>query len=200
LIGACGFYTTYKGSKPVLAGEIHQTPVVELDGLDLNIRVFNDIRDFQMVNSVVLVPVYVSGKDEAVYESQEEFFVLLGYRPHKEGFTFDPKKTWLVTDGKKLEASVEDAWKNPVSRFSSKWTGFCGKPIPDSYERISRDPVPRDDSGFWHCYNLKFDLSPPNPSDKFGLIIEGMTRDETLYPIPVIWFEEYIWHHNDSVP
>ena len=90
-----------------MAGETHQTPVVELDGLDLNIRVYNDIRDFQMINSVVLIPLYVSGKDEAVYEGQEEFFILLGYRAHSEDFTFDSKKAWLLIDGKKLEASVE---------------------------------------------------------------------------------------------
>ena len=200
LLSACGFYTTFKGSKPILAGETRQTPVVELDGLDLNIRVYNDIRDFQMVNSVVLIPVYVSGKDEPVYEGQEEFFILLGYKAHTGDFTFDAKKTWLLIEGKKLEASVEQKWKNPVSRGADKWTGFCGKPIPDSYERISQDPLPQDDSKLWHCYRLKFDVSPPHPSDKFGLRIEGMARGGALYPIPDIWFEEYGWQHNDSVP
>jgi hypothetical protein len=200
LLSACGFYTTYKGSKPVLAGYVDRTPLVELEGLDLNVRVYNDVRDFQMVNSVILVPVYISGKDEAVYDDQENFFMLIGYRAYSTDFTFEPDKIFLVIGDKRLEASVEYAWINPFPSRSDAWTGFCGRPVPESYERISRDPLPQDDLEMWRCFKIKFNVPPPSPSEKFGLSIEGMSKTGTPYPIPVIWFEEYIWHHNDSVP
>ena len=200
LSSACSFYTTYKGSKPVLAGDVDRTPLVELEGLDLNVRAYNDVRDFQMVNSIILVPVYISGKDEAVYDDQEDFFMLIGYRAYSTDFTFEPDQTFLVIGDKRLEASVEHVWINPFPNRSDKWTGFCGRPVPESYERISRDPLPQDDSDMWRCFKLKFNVPPPPPSEKFGLSIEGMSKAGTLYPIPVIWFEEYTWQHYDSAP
>jgi len=200
LIGACGFYVTYQGSKPTLAEDEKRTSIVRLSELDLNIRPYNDVRDFFMVQSPILVPVYITGKDKAVHSGQEEFFMLFGYRVHGDGFEFKAEKVKLLIGDERLGASVEHEWKNPVSKWGDEWRGFCGSPVPKSYQRISREPLPKNVSEFWHCYKLRFDISPPAPSVKFGLSIEGMSKFGTPYPIPVIWFKDYTWRQVDSVP
>ena len=200
LLVACGVYTRYQGSKPVLAEELQGAQIIKLGRLDLNIRAYNDVRDFHMINSAILIPVYISGKDEAIYEGEQEFFVLFAYQPHEKGFELDTTKIQLLSGERKFDASLEQHWTNPAPSKGSEWTGFCGRPVPEGYERISRKPVPESETELWHCYKLKFDLPPPAPTEVFGLNISGMSQAGSPYPIPTIWFEDYPWVQADSVP
>ena len=197
---ACGVYTKFLGSKPTLGEHEVWTHRIILDGLDLNIRPYNDIRDFEMVNSVVLIPVYVSGEDKPLYEGQSEFNFLFGYLPHEDGFSLDPHKITLLLGDERFSVSVLHEWLNPVSKHGDSWYGYCGRPIPDSYHRMSYDTLDEDEWKNWHCFQLRFATPPPHPSTKFALVIDGFERNEEKYEVPVIWFEEYVWHRSDSVP
>lgn len=199
-VSSCGVYTKYLGSKPIIGESDVWTHRIKLDGMDLNVRTYNDVRDFQMWNSIVFVPVYISGKDEPVYEQTSNFKVLFSYLPNEKGFSLDPNKIVLIVDDERFDATVLTEWWNPVPRRGNSWTGYCGPPVPDSYQRISYEEFSDEEMENWHCYQLQFGLPPPHPSKKFGLSITGFKKDGSNYEVPDIWFEEYIWQQSDSVP
>lgn len=200
LSSGCGIYTTYLGSKPSLGVEYVWAHKIELDGLQLSIRPYNDIRDFQMVNSIVLVPVYISGEDDPVFNGQDIFYIKFGYLPSDAGFSFDPEAIRLVIDEETFEPTVLGKWLNPDAKYGDSWDGYCGREMPESYQRMSYKPLDKTETGNWHCYKLQFDLPPPHPSKKFSLVVNGFTKNGQEFAIPTIWFEEHEWQSTDSIP
>ena len=201
LLQGCGTYTKYESSRPEISEQEVWTHTIKLDDLELNIRPYNDIVTFEMVQSIVYVPIYIETEDRSVYQRDNEFRVMLGYHPLTKGFSLDAERIVLLLDGKEFSADVLNEWTHPVSRWGNELYGYCGKPIPAGYHRISGTSAePRGETEMWHCYELLFDVQPPSPSERFAIFVNGMKKNEVPYEIPVIWFEKYERTDIDSIP
>ena len=200
LSSGCGAaYIKNFGSKPELGGE--QPPkshIIKLKSVDLYVRPYNDFRYFDMWN-VMLIPGYISKEDKPIHTERLEFNLLIAYLPRQTGFLLDPEKITLEINNKKLEADVLSEWLNPVSKRGDPWTGYCGEPIPASYQRITSEPLPTDEENNWHCYQLKFDVETPHPDQEFSVTIDGMSLDGVKYQVPIIRFKMYEWYDHQSL-
>ena len=200
LIGCGGGYIKNYGSKPVLGGKRPpESNIIELDGLDLYIRAYNDFRDFEMWN-VMLIPVFVEDEDKPLYENSNVFNVLLAFLPSDSGLLLNPEEISLVLDEEKHNAALQKQWDGMLYRYSADvWTGYCGTPSEDLSDHI-RDKKARwpKETG-WRCFMLQFAVSPPNPSQAFSIIIEGMSKDGEKFEIPIILFEKFEWYDHSPL-
>ena len=200
LSSGCGAgYIKNFGSKPVLGGEHPpKSHIVKLENLDLYIRPYNDFRDFEMWN-VMLIPVYISKEDKPIHRERFEFNLLLAYLPREPGFLLDPEKINLELNDKKIGSTVVSEWVNTAPKRGDPWSGYCGEPIPDSYQRIPSKPPPKDEENNWHCYQLKFDIETPHPDQEFSLTIDGMSLNGAKYQVPIIHFKMYDWYDHQPL-
>ena len=202
LLTGCGAgYIKNYGSKPVLGEENSSDPnIIRLDGMDLYFRAYNDFRDFEMWN-VMLIPVFVSKEDWALYEEGNFFKALLGFLPRESGFSHDPKAALLNVDGKEYVAAIQKKWISPVTKrkYGDSWTGFCGEPPTESQDAAALSPTSTMEIKNWYCYLLLFEAPPPNPSQNFSVTIEGVTRQREIFEIPTILFEQYEWYDHQPL-
>lgn len=202
LLNGCGAgYIKNYGSKPILGVEDSSDPnIVRLDGIDLYFRAYNDFRDFEMWN-VMLIPVYVSKEDRELYEEDTGFKALLGFLPRESGFSGDPKAVRLTVDGNEYVAAIQKKWINPVTKrkYGDNWTGFCGEPPTEPEDAAALGPTSPKEVKNWYCYLLQFEVSPPKPSQNFSVIIEGITKNGAKFEIPIIFFEKYEWYDHQPL-
>lgn len=202
LLNGCGAgYIKNYGSKPVLGEEGSSDPnIIKLDGMDLYFRSYNDFRDFEMWN-VMLIPVFISKEDKELYEERTVFKALLGLLPRENGFSRNPSKVRLNLDGKEYVATLKNKWVNPVTKrkYGDSWTGFCGEPPTEPHDTEAFDQTSPKEIKNWYCYLLQFEVPPPNPNQNFSVIVEGITKNGEEFEIPAIFFEKYEWYDHQPL-
>ena len=148
----------------------------------------DNIRARTLTNVDITIAIKASNVVSAVSKPEEDYLgISLRFEP-RTNTTFDPYKTILILpNGTRVNPSrvhIQIAGDN--SRLN---TWVCGQYVHAEFER---EPPYKLYKG--SCFDLYFDIPPPNPDREFKMLIGGLSRQEFQIAVPTVVFKKgFYW-------
>lgn len=213
LLSSCQTYTEYQVSAPSnkdMRGKGKWKRFI-LPNMEVAVSSSNDVKTLYIF-AITVVPVYVNTTKEKY--NRDHFYITVRFFPKETGFTFVPGELLLKVGNNEGIRPVKYYGPRPYSQeratfqrgiSSSLWWGdemMCGD-LEYGHELYNTNCSTEANVEFpqlWNCFDLAFDIVPPDPSEDFTIKIEGLKKNGKPYDIPEIKFKQSSYGHTDSAP
>jgi hypothetical protein len=154
---------------------------IELPGIGVTVVPHNEGGWHGLIGIVPIVPVW----ETPPARSPGEFWISVRLDPEGEDFTFDPRAVALrVGDGAAMAPGAfsrpREAGDDPRLR-----TGSCARPGKPSLAPTAPISITQ-----LACVDVRFDIDPPPPAQRFAVTVSGIRRAGQAYPTVEVSFHE----------
>jgi hypothetical protein len=205
-LSGCTISSTYRQSMPYgpnIQGELHHEKMILTD-LAVYMAAHNEIVADE---SMSLFGFPVSNGCEEISD-RFSFGMTLGFLASTTGFTVNLYEINLTVDEdanirpiKYLYRPHLKGTKTAANKYTKEGLVACG--IWDTayeFKEVKNKPLTLPEIGLWNCYELIFDIPPPDPKKRIILSIKGVKKNGHFCVIPDINFRETKFRHRDFVP
>jgi hypothetical protein len=153
---------------------------IELPGIGVMVVPHNEGEWRGLIGVVPVVPIW-----EQPERPRGGFWVSVWLDPEGEDFTFDPRAVVLrVRDGAALAPSAFTRPRQANVERRSRWPpcAFPRGQSPEASAPISITQIA--------CVDMRFDVDPPPPEQRFSVLVSGIRRAGQAHPSVEVSFQE----------
>lgn len=205
-IWGCMIDSDYSKSVPSgkgFQGQLHHEKMI-LQDIEIHVEANNEI---VIDESVRLFGIPVSGDSEKA-GGGNVFGMRVGFLTNNNNFTINLYKIKLSVDESMNIRPVKYLYlqhseKTKGIKRENTNDGFvaCGSwEVGSKFKNIINTQLKLPEIGLWNCFELLFEIPPPDPKQQILIKIEGVEKNGQIYDIPQVKFRETIFRHRDFAP